>query len=313
MKEKNFVSVVAYVRNDEQEIPAFASMIGNVLSDRFQQYEIIFVDDASTDGSVAAIRRAAANITGGTIQIVHMSYTEGLELSMEAGTVLAIGDYVYEFDTVAVDYDPAVVFSLYERSLAGNDVVSAAPKEGQQTSSELFYRIYNTFSQSEYSLRTETFRILSRRAINRIHTMSKTIPYRKAIYANCGLQEACIEYERQGDVARRMLTGRFRMAVDVLILFTDVGYCASFALAGAMMMFTIFVAFYALYMFASHQAITGWTSMILVISFGFAGLFGLGAILVKYLDILLGLVFKRRTYLVEGIEKLPRQNEVMVR
>lgn len=306
MKEKNFVSVVAYVHDDENAIPAFATMIGGVLSEQFQQYELIFVDDASTDGSADAIRRAAENLTGGTVQIVHMSYEEGLELSMEAGTALAIGDYVYEFDTVVVDYDPEVVFSLYERSLTGNDVVSAAPKEGQRASSGLFYRIYNAFSRSEYPLRTETFRILSRRAINRIRTMSKTIPYRKAIYANCGLREACIEYERKGDAARRIPGGRFRMAVDVLILFTDVGYRTAFALTGAMVSFTILVALYALCMFASHQAITGWTSMILVISFGFAGLFGLGAILVKYLDILLGLVFKRRTYLVKGIEKLTK-------
>ena len=302
-KEQNFVSVVAYVHDDEAAIPAFAAMALRVLSAHFLHYELIFVDDASRDGSVDAIR-AAARGADGTVQIVRMSYPQGLELSMEAGDALAIGDYVYEFDTIAIDYADELVTELYEAALAGHDIVTAAPAGRRPLSSRLFYRLYNASARTAHPLQTETFRLLSRRALNRIRTMSRTIPYRKAVYANCGLAQAAITYEPQGTARRREAEGRLRQAVDALVLFTDLGYRAAFALTAVLLAFALVIGLYALYMFASQQAITGWTSLMLVIAFIAAGLSGLGAILAKYLDLLLGHVFRRQTYIVEGIEKL---------
>ena len=302
-KEQNFVSVVAYVHDDEAAIPAFAAMALRVLSAHFLHYELIFVDDASRDGSVDAIR-AAARGADGTVQIVRMSYPQGLELSMEAGDALAIGDYVYEFDTVAIDYADELVTELYGAALAGHDIVTAAPAGRRPLSSRLFYRLYNASARTAHPLQTETFRLLSRRALNRIRTMSRTIPYRKAVYANCGLPQQALSYEPQGAARRRAADGRFRQAVDALILFTDLGYRAAFTLTAVLLACALLVAAYALAMFACHQAITGWTSLMLVVSLAAAGLSGLGASLAKYLDLLLGLVFRRQTYIGEGIEKL---------
>ena len=304
MKEQNFVSVVAYVHDDAAAIPAFAAAIGRVLAAHFLHYEIIFVDDASNDGSVDAIRAAASSLAGGTLPIVRMSYPQGLELSMEAGDALAIGDYVYEFDTLAIDYDESLVFALYEKALAGHDIVTAAPAGRRPLASRLFYRLYNASAHTAHPLQTETFRLLSRRAMNRIRTMSRTIPYRKAIYANCGLPQESIVYEPQGTAHRRVGSGRLGQAIDALVLFTDLGYRAAFLLTAVLLVFALAIGCYALAMFACHQAITGWTSLMLVIAFLAAGLSAIAAILAKYLDILLGLVFRRQTYVIRGIEKL---------
>ena len=77
-----------------------------------------------------------------------------------------------------------------------------------------------------------------------------------------------------------------------------------------LLLFALVIGCYAFYMFASQQAITGWTSLMLVIAFVAAGLSGLAAILAKYLDLLLGLVFRRRTYVVAGIEKIGMEMSV---
>lgn len=130
MKEKNFVSVVAYVRNDEGRITKFLDCIEGILAPNFQNYEIILVDDDSTDASVDRIKAHAASEAGCMVQVVHMSYAQGVEMAMNAGVDLAIGDYVFEFDSVACDYEPGVILEVYERLLKGVDIVRAVPPGG---------------------------------------------------------------------------------------------------------------------------------------------------------------------------------------
>ena len=64
----------------------------------------------------------------------------------------------------------------------------ATPEKSNKLSSKLFYRLYNSTS-AEDKLYPETFRIISRRAWNRIKSLSISIPYRKALYLNCGLKK----------------------------------------------------------------------------------------------------------------------------
>lgn len=65
-------------------------------------------------------------------------------------------------------------------------MVAAAPKRVWLTS-RLFYAVYNLGSRNTHKLRQERFRIISRRAVNRVNQMNAYIPYRKAMYMNCGL------------------------------------------------------------------------------------------------------------------------------
>lgn len=103
-KEKNFVSAVVYVRNEEKKIYDFLDKVNGILKDNFEKYEIICVNDASSDKSVEEIKRYAKTVKGGTISVLNMSFYQGLELSMNAGIDLSIGDFVYEFDSVKLTY-----------------------------------------------------------------------------------------------------------------------------------------------------------------------------------------------------------------
>ncbi len=117
-----------------------------------------------------------------------MSLYQGREAAMNAGIDLSIGDFVYEFDNTLIDYDLKIITDIYEKSLEGYDIVNASPQNNTHKTSKLFYIIFNKFSNNQYKINTETFRIVSRRAINRINSINKNIPYRKAIYSNCGLK-----------------------------------------------------------------------------------------------------------------------------
>ena len=86
------------------------------------------MDDASTDGSREVIERSVKDAGAQAVTVIHMSMPQGVELSMDAGMDLAIGDLIFEFDTVRADFDPSLVMEVYHQALEGHDIVSAVPQ-----------------------------------------------------------------------------------------------------------------------------------------------------------------------------------------
>lgn len=307
-KEKNFISAVVYVNNDEKNIKEFLEKLRDELSNNFLKYEIICVNDCSTDNSVEEIKKLTMDDGNSSITIVNMSFYQGKELAMNAGVDIAIGDFVYEFDSAVMDYSESTIMDVYKKSLEGYDIVNASSNKRRHKTSALFYKIFNKFSNNQYKINTETFRILSRRAINRIHSMNKTIPYRKAIYANCGLKLETILYNsastKKEKIDKRLRKEREKNAIDSLILFTDISYKFSIVMSIIMMLITVAVAVYAIYVFVSSNPMEGWTTTMLFLSFGFFGMFAIMAIVIKYLSIIVNLIFKKSKYIVESIDKI---------
>lgn len=309
-KEQNFVSAVIYVHNAEDRIERFLDMVVEVMERNFEHSEIICVNDSSEDGSLSIIRKVSKAAEKTSISVVNMSYYHGLELAMDAGMDLAIGDFVFEFDNTVADFNSSVIMEIYRHSLEGYDIVSASPNRKERLSSRLFYRIFAKFAAVSYRMNTESFRVLSRRVINRVSSMNKTAPYRKALYSNCGLKTDCIRYEVTGDwsKARDRKEQRYRMdlAADALILFTEVGYRFSMTMTVVMMLMSIFMTVYSLVTYFVIHPVEGWTTTILFLSVAFFGLFGILTIIVKYLQLLVDMVFKRKHYSFESIEKLTK-------
>lgn len=181
-KEKNFVSAVVYVHNNENEIEDFLQMIRQTLEENFLASEIICVNDASTDDSAKEIK-AVDNISKVTISIVNMTHYHGVELSMNANKDLAIGDFVFEFDSAVKDFSAQTIMDVYFRCLKDYDIVNASPKGHRDFSSKFFYSLFKMFNPHSINMDKESFRILSRRSINRGTGMNKVMSYRKAVYA----------------------------------------------------------------------------------------------------------------------------------
>jgi len=309
-KETNFISAVIYVRNDENRIDTFINNLNDVFDSNFLHYEIICVNDHSSDESVKKIESAVKKSSGAPLTLINMGYYHGAELSMNAGVDLAIGDFVFEFDCALQDFDMDLIMDIYRHSLTGFDIVGAAPKYHIARSSRLFYRLFNRHAAAPNSLQTERFRVLSRRAINRVHAISKTIPYRKALYASCGLNIDTIEYENDTDDIQKKHKDdthiRKSVAIDSLMLFTDVAFKFSMAMTFIMIGFTIIMAIYALIFFLIGNTIEGWTTTVLFLSFGFFGVFAILAIVIKYLSLILDLTFKKEKYFVMSVQKLTK-------
>ncbi len=307
-KEQNFASAIVYTHNNGGYIEKFLLSLYDTLEAHFLKYEIIVVNDASTDNSMGIVKQCVRKFPKQVVSILNMSYHHGVEEAMNAGMDLTIGDFVFEFDNVYMDYSPKTVVDLYFTSLQGYDIVNASVNVQPKFSSILFYRIFNRYAKIQYPLGPESFRVLSRRAINRVHSMSKTIPYRKAIYANCGLKIKTVRYDSIDKKLTKLAShegqGKY-FAINSIIMFTDVAFRVSITLSILMILSVVTIALYALaYYFMGNQPVEGWTTTILFLSLSFFGVFTILAILLKYMSVLINLIFRIKSYQFESIEKL---------
>lgn len=304
MKEKNFISAVVYVNNDEDNILKFLEKLKDILCENFEKYEIICVNDCSSDRSLDEIRK----FSGSVISVVNMSRYHSLESSMKAGIDLAIGDFVYEFDSIFMDYNTSLIMDVYKQSLKGFDIVSAGPKDSKSSLSRAFYKLLSKNSGNLYNLQTENFRIISRRGINRVYSLSKSVPYRKALYASCGLNRYFFRYnpiiKNNHNYSKLHKSEKYNLATDSLILFTNVAYKMSLFMTSVFLISILLVVGYAIAVFFSQSPIEGWTTLMLFLSFSFFGIFAFFAVVIKYLSILINLVFKKEEYLIKSVEKI---------
>jgi len=307
MTEKNFVSAVIYIYNAEATLPSFLDVVFPYFKTRFLNFEFIFVNDSSCDNSVQIIKDYFKSDCEGMATILNMSYFQGMECAMGAGMDLSIGDFIYEFDSTILSYPPSMLEEVYNRCLEGYDIVSASPLAYGHRLAQIFYMVYNRYSDSQNKLHTEAFRILSRRAVNRVWSMGSTIPYRKAVYANCGLPTDTLWYRMAGGFSAAK--GRERKmqgtaAMDALILYTDIAYKFSMAFSFLMILFTVAMCIYIVIVFLIGKPVPGYVSTIAILSFGFFGVDVFLTILIKYASLILRVVFTKQKYVTESVEKL---------
>lgn len=308
--EKNFISAVIYLNSAENKnrLAEFLDKVLLNLQEHFLQFELICVDDASPADYLECVKTYKDKYGQISVTILHMSHYQGMEAAMNAGRDLAIGDFVIEFDECCYNFEDNMIQRVYEECLKDFDIVCCADRTKNKKTSQIFYSVFNRFSGMEYKLQSDNFRMLSRRGINRIQSLNRAIPYRKALYANCGLKMQILEYDpvRKGNYHydKKAKQTRKTLAVDSLLLFTDVGYRIAAGMATLMAIVMVFTALYALAIYISGIAIVGWTTTVLFLSFAFFGLFTILSIVIKYLALLLNLTFKRQRYLFDRIEKL---------
>lgn len=312
-KEKKFVSLVVYLYDASSFLKYFLDMIIPVCEKNFEQFELVCVDDGCRDGTVELLKEyVEKRQIGAMVNVVHMSFFQGLESAMNAGRDIAIGDFVYEFDDIFVDYEPEVIMEVYRRLLEGNDIVAASSRGKLRFTSRVFYALYNKTSKGNEKIGPETFRLVSRRAINRIKSMGQYIPYRKAVYMNCGLKASTIHYDSR-DVNVRIknktvVAERTSLALDSFIYFTNVLERVSAVICGVFLLFTVGMGIYIISDIFNHtKPVEGWLSTMGFLALGFFGVFALLTIILKYLSVMLSLIFKHQRYLVSDIEKVVKR------
>lgn len=309
-KEKNFVSCVIYLHNEGSTVKDFLQNICRVMWENFEKYEIVCVNDGCMDDTAEQVREFLESAEyKPVVSLVNLSYYQGIEIAMNAGCDFAVGDFLFEFDRCEMDFEPSLIMEVYRRALKGCDVVAAAPKFGVSFSSKLFYKVYNWGNKYREKIRQERFRVISRRAVNRVNQMNTYVPYRKAMYMNCGLKTDTIVYDNKESVKktrnREERSKRSTLAADTIIIFTDVLEKVSMAVSVVFFGVLLVMFGWVVYsVFSRVRPVEGWMSLMALISFGFFMVSVMLTLILKYLSVILNMSFKRQRYVVEGVEKL---------
>ena len=169
--------------------------------------------------------------------------------------------------------------------------------------------MYNWGNRFRKKLGQERFRLVSRRAVNRVNQMNTYIPYRKAMYMNCGLKVDTIYYDNK-ELAKRHKNreewgNRSALATDTIIIFTNVleklSMTVSVVLFGALL---VMFGYLVYSIFSESRPVEGWLSIMSLMSFGFFMMSVMLTLILKYLSVRLSMGFKRQRYVIEGVEKL---------
>lgn len=303
MKEQVFVSAVLYAHNNEFEIEQALLELDRTLRTYFKNYEIIIVNDFSQDRTLENAHSAIKDIFGDTT-IINLSRKHGVEHAMMAGLNKSMGDFVFELESLNIDFEMELLYEMFKTATGkGFDIVAAASGQAGWKS-RMFYKLLNRVSYLNLSLSTESVRLVTRRALNAMLNLKERVRYRKALYELTGYSKTLVHYEPINKiVGRKVNRENIGLAIDALVSFSHFGLRAAHLLTVVFFLFSLFMGGYALYNYYFNQSVVeGWTTLMILMSLGFAGLFFIGGIIGEYTSRILIEIQNRPFYSTKSVE-----------
>jgi polyisoprenyl-phosphate glycosyltransferase len=196
-RELGLLSVVAPVYNEMATIEQFYARVVAALQGR--QFEIVLVDDGSTDGSEAELDKLASNDP--RVRVVHLSRNFGHQTALTAGLDHARGNPVVMLDADLQD-PPELIPRMLEDWRAGCDVVYAVreQREGESrfklATARWFYRLFDKLAQVELEHNSGDFRLLDRRPLDALLSMRERNRFLRGMTVWVGYRQAAVPYRR---------------------------------------------------------------------------------------------------------------------
>ncbi len=183
--------------NEADNIPRVLEAINKEMDNLFYRYEVIFVDDGSSDKTLDTIQQLAFQYD----EVKYISFTRnfGKESAMLAGLQHAKGDAIIMMDA-DLQHPPSIIGQLLRGYEEGYDqVIAKRNRTGESPVrsfiSSCFYRIVNRTVDVHLSDGEGDFRLLSRKAVNALLTLSEGNRFSKGLYSWIGLEQKTISYE----------------------------------------------------------------------------------------------------------------------
>lgn len=197
---KPVLSVVVPAYNEQVVLPEFHRRTLAALRPLGLTFEIIYIDDGSSDGTLAVMRSLYAADPEHVV-VVALSRNFGKEIAMTAGLEHARGEAVVVIDADLQD-PPELIGQLLEHWRAGCDVVYARRKRRlgetllKRMTAHYFYRIIRRVSRVRIPHDTGDFRLLSRRATDALLTLREQHRFMKGLFSWIGFRQQAVDYER---------------------------------------------------------------------------------------------------------------------
>jgi glycosyltransferase involved in cell wall biosynthesis len=300
---KVILSIIVPFFNEEKGIKEFHNNLLESLN-WIEKYEIIFINDGSTDHTLQLIKEMAES---DNLKYLSFSRNFGHQSAITAGINYAEGDYIIIMDGDGQD-PPELLKHLYDKAIEGYDVVYAKRRKRKgesflkKATAAIFYRLLKKLTSVDIPVDTGDFRIISRRIKLEFEKMNETNKFIRGMVSWVGYKQTYIEYdraERKIGETKFGFSKMFNFAVDGLTSFSTVPLKLILYLGVITSVISFLLIIIALLTFLFGQTVRGWTSMQISILF-FSGiqLFSLGLI-GQYLGRIFDEVRKRPYYIVE--------------
>ena len=298
------VSVIVPAHNEALNLPELCDALRRQLQVH-GPYEILIVDDGSTDATLSVVKALAA--FDPSVKYLALTRNFGHQSALRAGLDHVRGDCVITMDADH-QHPPDLIPELVEKWRAGFKVVTTIRNDGKETSpfkratAALFYRLAGLISEAPIKPGTADFRLLDRTVVDAIRQLGETDIFLRGIIPWLGFRTVEIHYtphpRRHGESSydlRRMLS----LALTGITATSIQPLRAAIVFAAFVASLTVIYGLYAIgVFFLTDAAVPGWTSVIIVVSaLGSLQLLILG-IIGEYLGRVLRETRRRPSYIV---------------
>jgi dolichol-phosphate mannosyltransferase len=263
------LSIVIPVCNEHDNLEYLLERLRTAMPSPTPPYEVVFVDDGSTDQTAALGARLAAS--DDRVRLVRLSRNFGHQAALFAGLEQARGDAVVTMDG-DLQHPPELIPVLIERWQAGYEVVQAIRREPADASplkrvgSRGFYRVLSTLAQVKVTPGAADFRLMSRAAVEAFLRCRERCRFNRGLVQWIGFSYTEIPYDaepRRAGRSKYSCRKLLRLAADAIFSFSSwplrlaglAGACISLA-AAAYLLFVIWARFF------TERTVPGWSSIL---------------------------------------------------
>jgi glycosyltransferase involved in cell wall biosynthesis len=267
------IDIVAPARNEEQCLRAFYEQVRAALDPLPYSWRIIFIDDGSTDATLAVCQELAQ--ADDRVRYIHLSRNFGHQAALTAGLDVANADVVITMDT-DLEHPPETLPVFVKAWEVGAEVVhgirGAAPHLplGKKIASRGFYKILSRLANVPIIPDSPDFRLLDRRAVLAVRSVREQARFLRGIYSWIGFRQQWVSYEqgkRLGGSAKYTPRRMLRFGVSGLVSFSRkplrIAAYMGFAVSGAAFLYGAYAIVQKLVL---HRALPGWSSLAVLIS-----------------------------------------------
>lgn len=317
-RETARISVVLSFYNEQAVLPelvqrlraVFTSLIANRV---LESYELVFVNDDSTDGSEKYLR---SELEKGDIVIINMSRNFGVSECVMAGMAHACGDAVIYMDADLQD-PPEVIPQLIDAWRADPEAevvyTTRTRREGEHwlkmLVTKIGYRFINAISEIDLQVDSGDFKLLSRRAVDNLLELKEDKPYMRGLVSWIGFKQVRVFYERPERFDGRENTKMNVLSRKViyywldraLISFSDVPLKLMLFLGFGLSTISFFYILVVLAQKALGISIPGWTAIMSAVLL----LGGMQIMMLGFIGLYIGAIFRetkrRPRYIIKEV------------
>jgi len=306
-------SIVIPVYNEAEVLPTLYRRLTQVMEGLGEPYEVIFVNDGSSDASPMLLRELRAKDE--RVKFVGFSRNFGHQIAITAGLDHSSGQAVVVMDADLQD-PPEVIPRLIEKWREGYDVVFAVRErrrgEGlfKRMTAALFYRLLRQLTSTEIPLDVGDFRLMSRRAVEALKAIRERNRFVRGLVSWIGFRQTSVTFVRDlrhAGETKYPLRKMVRLALDGITSFSFVPLQLATYLGFAVSFISFIYIVYAVGLkLLTNRLVPGWASIVVAVLFiGGVQLITLG-IIGEYIGRIYEEVKQRPLYVVDeaaGFEK----------